>query len=131
MNRTARGSCVAIVAGSFLILAKPLGAAEQAALVVADFDYVDSSGEVQDQSAAHAHRLADFAQSLRDRLSASGHYRVVAIDCPRPRCSAGTLDADTLTAAARRSGARLLLYGGIHKMSTLVQFGKAQMVDLQ
>jgi hypothetical protein len=94
-------------------------------LAVADFDYTDSSGELQDQSAARAHRLADFAQSVRDRRSASGHYRVVAIDCPRPRCSAGTLDAGVLTGAARRSGARLLLYGGIHKMS------KAQMVDLR
>ena len=27
--------------------------------------------------------------------------------------------------------ARLLLYGGVHKMSTLVQFGKAQIVDLE
>ena len=41
------------------------------------------------------------------------------------------MDAQSLTDAARQSGARLLLYGGIHKMSTLVQFGKAQIADLE
>jgi hypothetical protein len=41
------------------------------------------------------------------------------------------MDAQALTDAARQSGARLLLYGGIHKMSTLVQFGKAQIADLE
>lgn len=41
------------------------------------------------------------------------------------------MDAQSLTEAARQSGARLLLYGGIHKMSTLVQFGKAQVADLK
>jgi len=41
------------------------------------------------------------------------------------------MDAQSLTDAARQSGARLLLYGGIHKMSTLVQFGKAQVADLE
>jgi hypothetical protein len=127
----ARGLGLVAVICSSLLSAAPLRAAEQVALAVADFDYVDSSGEVEDQSAAHAQRVAEFARLLRDRLSASGKYRVVAMDCPRPRCSAGALDAATLTGAAGQSGARLLLYGGIHKMSTLIQFGKAQMVDLQ
>ena len=33
--------------------------------------------------------------------------------------------------AARESGARLLVYGGIHKMSTLVQNGQVQAIDLK
>jgi hypothetical protein len=41
------------------------------------------------------------------------------------------MDPQSLTDAARQSGARLLLYGGVHKMSTLIQFGKAQIVDLK
>lgn len=32
---------------------------------------------------------------------------------------------------ARRFGARLLLFGGIHKMSTLIQWAKIQAVDLK
>ena len=38
---------------------------------------------------------------------------------------------DDFVAAARRSGARLLVYGGIRKMSTLVQWGEIQLLDLE
>ena len=106
-------------------------AADTVTLAVADFDYEDSSGEIQDQVAAHAARLDDFGHLIRDQLSTSGKYQIVTLACARPRCSAGAMDPAALTAAARQSGARLLLYGGIHKMSTLVQFGKAQIVDLE
>jgi hypothetical protein len=37
---------------------------------------------------------------------------------------------DDFTAEARRAGARLVVYGGIRKMSTLVQWGEVQLVDL-
>jgi hypothetical protein len=105
-------------------------AADPIPLAIAAFDYSDTSGEVQDQTAAHAGRLEDFTDLLRDQLSATGKYRIVPLSCAKPRCSAGTLDAQSLTDAARQAGARLLLYGGIHKMSTLIQFGKAQVADL-
>ena len=36
-----------------------------------------------------------------------------------------------LMQAARDSGARVLVYGGIQKMSTLVQFGFIEVVDLK
>jgi uncharacterized protein DUF2380 len=114
-----------------LLGSTPSVAADVAALAIADFDYVDSSGEPQDQSQAHAQRLRDFVLLVRDGLSASGKYRIVEISCPQSPCSAGAMDANSLTDAARKSGARLLLYGGIHKMSTLVQFGKAEVFDLQ
>jgi hypothetical protein len=38
--------------------------------------------------------------------------------------------SDALIAAARHAGARFLVYGCIHKMSTLVQWGELQVVDL-
>jgi hypothetical protein len=119
-----------IAALSFSCGSASMAAADEVALAVADFDYVDSSGEVRNQSTEHAGRLQDFARLIRDELSASGKYQVVPLDCPQPPCSAGAMDAESLTEAARQSGARLLLYGGIHKMSTLIQFGKAQVVDL-
>ncbi|WP_119301614.1 DUF2380 domain-containing protein [Dongia deserti] len=112
-------------------LALRAAVAEPVALAVADFDYSDTSGEVRDQSAEHTARLEDFTSLIRDMLSASGNYKVVDLVCSKPSCSASAMDAESLTEAARQSGARLLVYGGIHKMSTLVQFGKAQVVDLK
>jgi hypothetical protein len=112
-------------------LAASAYAADPVKLAIADFDYHDTSGEAQVQTAAHAERLKNFTQLIDDQLSASGRYQVVALSCPKRPCSAGAMDAQSLTDAARQSGARLLLYGGIHKMSTLVQFGKAQIADLE
>jgi Protein of unknown function (DUF2380) len=113
------------------VLASSVEGADPVKLAIADFDYKDTSGETQDQAVAHAERLKNFTQLVDDELSASGKYQVVALTCPKRPCSAGAMDAESLSDAARQSGARLLLYGGIHKMSTLVQFGKAQIADLE
>ena len=109
----------------------PVAAADQVALAVADFDYVDTSGEIRDQRAEHAARLEQFAGAVRDELSRSGTFRIVRLACPKPPCSAAAMEPEALIAAARAAGARLLLFGGIHKMSTLIQQGKAQVVDLE
>lgn len=98
---------------------------------VADFDYADTSGEVGDQTAAHAARMRTFVTLLRERLAAGGHYDVRSISCAQPPCTATRLDADGLARAARDVGAHLLVYGGVHKMSTLIQWGKVQVVDLR
>lgn len=99
--------------------------------VVADFDNLDSAGEAPDSTAAHAARVAGFAGLLRDSLAAQGRYEVLALDCPAAACTAGGMAPDELVQAARDSGARVLVYGGIHKTSTLVQWGKVQAVDLE
>lgn len=99
--------------------------------VVADFDYYDTSGEARDQAAEHTARVRAFAGLLRQRLAAGGKYDVRPMECPQAACSAGGMDPDDLVQVARRAGARLLVYGGIHKMSTLVQWGKVQVVDLR
>jgi hypothetical protein len=112
-------------------LGSPVEGADPIKLAIADFDYKDTSGETQDQTAAHAERLKNFTRLLSDELSATGKYQIVGLTCAKPPCSAGAMDAQSLTIAARQSGARLLLYGGVHKMSTLVQFGKAQVADLE
>ena len=126
MMRRWLGLCALSVA-----LASPIHAADPIKLAIADFDYHDTSGETQDQTAAHAERLKNFVNLVSDELTASGKYQIVALSCPKPPCSADRMDAQSLTDAARESGARLLLYGGIHKMSTLIQFGKAQIADLE
>ena len=106
-------------------------AAAPIAVAVADFDYFDTSGEVVDQSAEHRARVASFAALLRDNLAGLGDYRVVTIECPDPPCTANSLSQDLFIAAARKAGARLVVYGGIRKMSTLVQWGEIQLLDLE
>jgi Protein of unknown function (DUF2380) len=98
-------------------------------VAVADFGYIDTSGEVRDQSAEHRARVAAFAELLRENLSAAG-YHVQALECPDPPCTARRMGADEFAAAARRAGARLVVYGGIRKQSTLVQWGRIQVLDL-
>jgi hypothetical protein len=106
-------------------------AAAPIAVAVADFDYFDTSGEVVDQSAEHRARVASFASLLRDNVAAQGDYRVVTIECADPPCTATSLSQELFIAAARKAGARLVVYGGIRKMSTLVQWGEVQLLDLE
>lgn len=116
-----------------MTLALPAGAAmaaEPATVAVADFDYTDTSGEIADQIEAHRARVAAFGQLLRDSLVADGNYRVVRLDCPGHACTAASMSPDDFVAEARRAGARLVVYGGIRKMSTLVQWGEVQLVDI-
>jgi Tol biopolymer transport system component len=100
-------------------------------IAVADFDYADTSGEARDQRAEHAARLAAFADMIRADLERSGKYRVVPLACDRSPCTAGDSDPQELLAEARAAGAQLLLFGGIQKMSTLIQHGKTVVVDLE
>jgi hypothetical protein len=127
-KRSAIASLLGCVA---LALAMPAHGTEPLALAVADFDYTDTSGETADQKQAHALRLAEFTKLVGAELEKSGTYRIVTLSCAAPPCTATRTAPDELIDAAREAGARLLLYGGIHKMSTLIQFGKAQVVDLK
>ena len=105
-------------------------AAATPALAVADLDYIDTSGEVRDQTTDHARRLKDFAGSLRTYLAGSGKFRVIALDCHAGACSAGT-DPDDVIAAAQKAGAAYVLFGGVHKQSTLLQWAKVEIVNVE
>lgn len=98
--------------------------------VVVDFDYYDTSGEARDQTVEHAQRMNAFVAILRNRLSQTSEYQVLGWRCPEVSCTAGTLAAEDLAEAARSAGASRLIFGGIHKMSTLVQLGKVYVIDL-
>jgi hypothetical protein len=100
-------------------------------ITVADFDYVDTSGEVRDQSAEHKARVAHFAELVGENLFAKGDHRVLPFDCPQHPCTPIRMGSDDFIAAARRTGARFVVYGGIHKVSTLVQGGLVEVVDFQ
>jgi len=99
-----------------------------ATLAVLNLDYVDTSGEPTDQTAVHQRRAADFVSALQRDLVASGQYRIVPMSCGSESC-ATLMNPSELQKAARAAGAKLVLLGGVHKMSTLVQWAKIQIAD--
>jgi hypothetical protein len=104
---------------------------EQTEAVLVDFDYTDTSGELQNQTTKHQALLQAFVASVRQDLAKSEKYRVVSLACEPEPCSIARSDPSKLLSEARSAGATLLLYGGIHKESTLVQWAKVQVVDVQ
>lgn len=104
---------------------------EAPVLAVAEIQYTDTSGEVADQGAEHFRRLREFETSLRTDLAASGNVTNVALDCPPNACSVGDIDADQLLDKAQAAGAGYLLISSFHKMSTLVQWAKFDIVEVK
>lgn len=100
------------------------------AMAVIDFDYVDTSGETKDQTDEHQKRLDVFMSALRQDLAASGKYKIVSPACHPDACRVGRSSLADLQTAAREAGAKILLMGGIHKLSTLVQWAKVLTVDV-
>jgi hypothetical protein len=101
---------------------------EPVALAVLNLDYVDTSGEPTDQTAAHQRRAADFVSALQRDLATNGQYRIVPMSCGSEPC-APAMNPSELQKAARAAGAKLVLLGGVHKMSSLVQWAKIQIAD--
>jgi hypothetical protein len=101
---------------------------QPAALAVLNLDYVDTSGEPTDQMAAHQRRAADFVSALRRDLAANGQYRIVPMSCGSAPCDPA-MNPSELQKAARAAGAKLVLLGGVHKMSSLIQWAKIQIAD--
>jgi len=100
-----------------------------AVIAVFGFSYSDTSGEVRDQRNEHAARLARFMSALEADLEAPGKLRVVVLVCrPEPCTPTQSAPADALE-AARAAGADLLMIGTIHKMSTLVQWAKVEVIN--
>jgi hypothetical protein len=126
----------AIVVGLLFALAllasTPCTRADDAAPIVAfsDLTFVDTSGEPQDQRNVHAARLSSFNAGLVNDLARPGKYRILRLSCDANPCKDDNASS-ALAADARRAGARYLVIGGIHKMSTLVGWAKVQMIDLR
>jgi hypothetical protein len=126
---------VAVLA-AFLWLAPSCGKAgdggnktQGAAVAVIDFDYVDTSGEARDQRGEHEARLAVFMRALKEDLAQGDSFRPVTPTCAPAPCSLAGSTVSGLMAAAREAGADILLIGGVHKMSTLVQWAKIEAID--
>jgi hypothetical protein len=131
-NRGLRRAAMALC-GGMLALASPAAAADGAPpvpIAVPDLVYVDTSGEVRDQTQEHARRIRRFSDALRSDLARSGKFRIVATQCGAAPCAAGA-EPSELLARARAAGAKLVLIGGVHKESTLIQWAKVQAVDAE
>jgi Protein of unknown function (DUF2380) len=108
-----------------------LAQGETPVLAVAEIQYSDTSGEVLDQSADHFRRLREFEASLRTDLAASGKVRNAVLDCPPNACSIGEIAAAQLVDKAQAAGAGYLLISSFHKVSTLVQWAKFDIIDVK
>lgn len=117
------------IALAMLLLFVLPAAGQPKPIAIADFSYSDTSGEVQDQTAKHKDFLRAFMAQLGEDLAKSDRYRIVSLACDPDPCT--DADPSKLLAGARRAGAALLLYGGIHKESTLVQWAKIEMADVK
>jgi hypothetical protein len=107
--------------------AQPSGAVP--AVMIADFSYLDTSGEPVDQSAAHQRRLQAFMVGLRSELAADQRLRLVDPSCA-PACVADATATDALRHVATDVGAQIVVIGGIQKTSTLVQWARTAVVDV-
>jgi len=122
-----------IAAVAFLATAGGLthAGSEATPLAIVDFGYNDTSGEPADQRALHQARLAAFMEAIRSDLAGSGKFTLIALSCGSDPCSMSDTPSAEILDKARQAGARLLLFGGIHKVSTLIQWAKVQAVDLK
>jgi Protein of unknown function (DUF2380) len=98
--------------------AQPLG------IAIEEFGYLDTSGEPVDQTVAHQKRLQAFMAALRRDVEADPRYRLIP-----PSTDDRATPAERIQAAAR-GGANILITGAVQKMSTLVQFANAAVIDI-
>ena len=105
--------------------------ARTARLAVAHFDFLDTSGEVRDQTVRHEKQLRLFETEMRQTLSRDNGIDLVALPCKPDRCSLGNPGMEQLEKEARAAKARFLLAGGLHKMSTLIGWAKFVVFDLK
>ena len=132
MKRRSAGLALVAAAVLYAVPARQSRAqADVPVLAVAEIQYVDTSGEAIDQSADHFRRLREFEASLRTDLAASGKVRSVDLDCPPNACSVGDIMPDQLLDKAQAAGAGYLLISSFHKVSTLVQWAKVDLVELK
>lgn len=102
----------------------------QVVIAIPDIFFADSSTEEVDQTAAHQARLRSMVEGLRADFSGRKRFKVVPLACGGASCADGDADLDDLRREARAAGARLLLIGGVHKMSTLIMWMNVMVVDV-
>ena len=130
-----RNSRLFLLAASALLVAfSPIAAiaatpnTQPKTVAIDDFVYLDASNEPTDQTAVHQKRLQAFMAALRGDVSADPRFQLISSACA-PACAGdGSGFADRIRAAAQ-GGAKILIIGKIHKLSTLVQGARAAAID--
>lgn len=130
IRRLGRLVAFAAVAGSALSAAQA-GSGPGPVVAVAEFDSVDTSGESGERAAAHSDLVRTFSGRLQSQLAADGTTRVVPLTCADGDCTARSMTPQAFKDLARSTGADIVVYGSIQKMSTLVQFGTIHALDLR
>ena len=115
--------------GSSLISDASAGTTGRAlAVSVDDFKYRDTSNEPTDQMAVHEKQLRAFMTALRDDVTADPRFELMPSSCASNCPTDGPALRDRLRAASQ-AGAQILIIGGLHKMSTLVQLAQTVAID--
>jgi len=97
-------------------------------MTIASFIFHDTSGEARDQRSEHETRLVALVKRLEANLAASGKLRLIDIACGSQPCGA---DVSQSLEQARKAGARFVLFGAVHKMSTLVLSLPVRVIDAE
>jgi hypothetical protein len=121
-------AAIGLVGLSFIPAASPAATSKALVISVDDFNYLDTSNEPTDQTAAHEKRLQAFMVALRGDLAADRRFGLVPSTCAAACPSDGPALADRLRAASQ-AGTRILVVGSIQKMSTLIQWARATAID--
>jgi len=128
MRRAAVTAC-AVTAYAMAFIGLGLARADSGVSVaIVDFAYVDTSGEPTDQAALHRERLQALMNALRRDFAADERFRLLHLPCAPASCEAEAPAA--LLGSAAAVGVKILVIGGIHKQSTLVQWAKAEAIDV-
>lgn len=124
MNRYA-----ALMISTLLLGGTVAQAAEPVKIGVAEIGFIDSAGAPDTkQKKSRVARAKKFAEALRKDLGADGKFKIVTLDCGKDPCSIANQTPEDLIAAAKKAGARVLLYGSVQKLNPAIQ---AQAVDIE
>jgi hypothetical protein len=126
----ATGLCFLAFVGALRAQSAPAAQGRQIGVAILDFTYSDTAGEAQDMTAEHHNWLEALVAGLRKGFERTGGYRVVAPVCHPEPCEVGRTPLDELEGAAKEARAQLLVMGGVHKESTLLQWAKVLAVNL-
>jgi hypothetical protein len=120
-----------LIISASALLPHPAGASPETKIAVLPVRLLDTSAEPKDQSADHARRLQAITGHLTSDLVQTGLYQVVILttDVVRERCPLET--PECLLAAARKEDASLVLFGVVHKSSSLIMQLWARIADAQ
>lgn len=132
MTGLPRTLAIGLAAGLIAALATGHAAAnsDTPRIALANFYYLDTSGEPGDRTAEHAARIALFEAKLGEGLADRAAYEVVALTCGQPECSVGTLSVEKAVEAAAALDVDYLLLGAVQKVSTLVGMGRVDIIDI-